>query len=93
MSEKAAALHSLARHRAFVDGQQDKRRALAASIGCCGKNGSALSLSHDEAHRLVIKRRRRRARRRPAAAAALEHGTALRLRSPLSASARRRHEA
>ena len=51
--EKAAALlHSLTRNRALVDA--NKRLALAAAIAFYGMNGSRLTLTNDEAHRLVM---------------------------------------
>lgn len=51
--EKAAALlHSLARNHALVDG--NKRMALAAAIAFYGLNGLRLTLSNDEAYRLVM---------------------------------------
>ncbi len=51
--EKAAALlHSLARDHALVDG--NKRLALAATIAFYGINDFRLTLSSDEAYRLVM---------------------------------------
>jgi len=51
--EKAAALmHSLARNHALVDG--NKRLALAATIAFYGLGGKRLTLSNDEAYRLVM---------------------------------------
>jgi death-on-curing protein len=51
--EKAAALlHSLARNHALVDG--NKRLALGALLAFYGMNGVRLTLSNDEAYRLVI---------------------------------------
>ena len=51
--EKAAALlHSLAGNRALVDG--NKRLALAATIAFYGMNGVRLTLTNDEAYRLVM---------------------------------------
>lgn len=51
--EKAAALlHSLARNHALVDG--NKRLALAAVIAFYGMNGARLTLTNDEAYRLVV---------------------------------------
>lgn len=51
--EKAAALlHSIARNHALVDG--NKRLALAATIAFYGMNGVRLTLTNDEAYRLVI---------------------------------------
>jgi death-on-curing protein len=53
IDEKAAALlHSLARNHALVDG--NKRLALAATIAFYGINGFRLTLSNDEAYRLVM---------------------------------------
>ena len=52
--EKAAALlHSLARNHALVDG--NKRLALAAVIAFYGMNGMRLTLTNDEAYRLVMR--------------------------------------
>ena len=48
----AALLHSLARNLALVDG--NKRLALAATIAFLGINGRRLTLSNDEAYRLVM---------------------------------------
>ena len=51
--EKAAALlHSLARSHALVDG--NKRLALAATIAFYGMNGMRLTLTNDDAYRLVM---------------------------------------
>jgi len=51
--EKAAALlHSLARNHALIDG--NKRLALAAVIAFYGINGLRLTLTNDEAYRLVV---------------------------------------
>lgn len=51
--EKAAALlHSLARNHALIDG--DKRLSLAATIAFYGMNGMQLTLTTDEAYRLVM---------------------------------------
>ncbi len=53
LEEKAAALlHSLARNRALVDGNE--RLALAATIAFLGVNGRRLTLTNDEAYHLVI---------------------------------------
>jgi len=50
--DKAAALlHSLARNHALVDG--NKRLALAAILAFYGMNGLRLTLTNDEAYRLV----------------------------------------
>jgi death-on-curing protein len=52
--EKAAALlHSLARNHALVDG--NKRLSLAATIAFYGMNGLRLTLTNDEAYRLVMR--------------------------------------
>ena len=48
----AALLHSLARNHALVDG--NKRLALAALIAFYGLNGRRLTLTNDEAYRLVM---------------------------------------
>jgi death on curing protein len=51
--EKAAALlHSLARNHALVDG--NNRLALAATIAFYGMNGMRLTLTNDQAYKLVI---------------------------------------
>jgi death-on-curing protein len=51
--EKAAALlHSLARNRALIDGNE--RLSLAATIAFYGMNGLRLTLTNDEAYRLVM---------------------------------------
>ena len=51
--EKAAALlHSLARNHALIDG--NKRLSLAATIAFYGMNGVQLTLTNDEAYRLVM---------------------------------------
>lgn len=51
--DKAAALlHSLARNHALVDG--NKRLALAALIAFYAMNGLRLTLTNDEAYRLVV---------------------------------------
>lgn len=48
----AALLHSLARNRALVDGNE--RLALAGTIAFYGLNGGRLTLSDDEAYELVV---------------------------------------
>ena len=48
----AALLHSLARNHALVDG--NKRVALAGILAFYGMNGIRLSLTNDDAYRLVI---------------------------------------
>jgi death-on-curing protein len=48
----AALLHSLARHRALVDGNE--RLALAGTVAFLGANGRRLTLSTDEAYELVM---------------------------------------
>ena len=51
--EKAAALlHSLARNHALIDG--NKRLSLAATIAFYGMNGVRLTLTNDEAYRLIM---------------------------------------
>jgi death on curing protein len=51
--EKAAALlHSLARNHALIDG--NKRLSLAATIAFYGMNGLRLTLTNDEAYRLIM---------------------------------------
>jgi death-on-curing protein len=45
-------LHSLARHHALIDG--DKRLALASTIAFYGMNGIRLTLSNDEAYKVVM---------------------------------------
>jgi death on curing protein len=45
-------LHSVARHRALVDG--NKRLALAALIAFYGLNGRRLTLANDAAYELVM---------------------------------------
>jgi death-on-curing protein len=51
-SKAAALLHSLARNHALIDG--NKRLALAAVVASYGINGRRLTLTNDEAYRLVI---------------------------------------
>lgn len=48
----AALLHSIVRNHALIDG--DKRLALAATIAFLGVNGRRLSLTNDEAYRLIM---------------------------------------
>jgi death-on-curing protein len=73
--EKAAALlHSLARNRALVDG--NKRLALAATIAFYGINGFGLTLTNDEAYRLVMSVATGALDEVPLIATALEAGTA-----------------
>lgn len=72
--EKAAALmHSLARNHALVDG--NKRLALAGTIAFYGMNGVRLTLSNDEAYRLVMSVATGEFDEVPAIAAVLQHGT------------------
>lgn len=53
LEEKAAALlHSLARNHALVDG--NKRLALAGTIAFLGINGRRLTLTNDDAYRLIM---------------------------------------
>ena len=51
-TKAAALLHSLARNHALIDG--NKRLALAATIAFLGVNGLRLTLTNDEAYRLVM---------------------------------------
>jgi death on curing protein len=51
-AKAAALLHSLARNRALVDG--NKRLALAAAIAFYGVNGRGLTLTNDEAYKLIM---------------------------------------
>jgi death on curing protein len=51
-AKAAALLHSLARNHALVDG--NKRLALAGLLAFYGMNGLRLTLSNEEAYRLVI---------------------------------------
>ena len=51
-AKAAALLHSLARNHALVDG--NKRLALAGIIAFYGVNGRRLTLTNDEAYKLVI---------------------------------------
>lgn len=72
--EKAAALlHSLARNHALVDG--NKRLALGATIAFYGMNGVRLTLSNDEAYKLVMDVAGGRLAEVSAIAAILERGT------------------
>jgi death-on-curing protein len=48
----AARLHFLARNYALVDG--NKRPAVAGTIAFLGINGRRLTLTHDDAHDLVV---------------------------------------
>jgi death on curing protein len=52
-AKAAALLHSIARNHALIDG--NKRLALAAVIAFYGLNGRRLTLTNDEAYRLVIR--------------------------------------
>ena len=73
--EKAAALlHSLARNRALVDGNQ--RLALAATIAFYGINGFRLTLSSNEAYRLVMSVATGELEEVSVIASSLEQGTA-----------------
>jgi len=73
--EKAAALlHSLARNHALVDG--NKRLALAATIAFYGINGFRLTLSSDEAYRLVMSVATGELEEVSVIASSLEQGTA-----------------
>jgi death-on-curing protein len=72
--EKAAALlHSLARNHALVDG--NKRLALAGLLAFYGMNGLRLTLSNDEAYRLVMSVATGELDAVPAIAAVLERGS------------------
>jgi death-on-curing protein len=51
-AKAAALLHSLARTHPLVDG--NKRLALAATIASYGMNGQRLTLTNDEAYRLIV---------------------------------------
>ncbi|MDX6678059.1 MAG: death on curing protein [Solirubrobacteraceae bacterium] len=76
--EKAAALlHSLARNHALVDG--NKRLALAATIAFYGVNGMRLTVTNDEAYRLVMSVATGEVDDVPVLAAMLERGTAPRV--------------
>jgi death on curing protein len=75
--EKAAALlHSLARNHALVDG--NKRLAVAALLAFYGMNGVRLTLSNDEAYRLVISVATGELADAAGIASALKRGTAAR---------------
>lgn len=75
--EKAAAmLHSLARNHALVDG--NKRLALAATIAFYGINGFRLTLSNDQAYRLVMSVATGELEEVSVIASSLEQGTAQR---------------
>ncbi|MEA2217821.1 MAG: death on curing protein [Solirubrobacteraceae bacterium] len=77
--EKAAALlHSLARNHALVDG--NKRLSLAATIAFYGMNGMRLTISNDEAYRLVMSVATGEQDDVLSIAAMLEHGTERRAR-------------
>jgi death-on-curing protein len=52
-AKAAALMHSLARNHALVDG--NKRLSLAAILAFYGMNGLRLTLTNDEAYRLVIR--------------------------------------
>jgi death-on-curing protein len=51
-AKAAALLHSLACNHALIDG--NKRLALAATIAFLGMNGLRLTLTNDEAYRLIM---------------------------------------
>ena len=75
--QKAAALlHSLARNHALVDG--NKRLALAATLAFYGMNGLRLTLTNDEAYRLVVSVANGELADISDIAVALEHGTTAR---------------
>lgn len=75
-AKAAALLHSLARNHALVDG--NKRLALAATIAFYGMNGLRLTLSNDEAYRLVMSVATGELDEVAAIAAELERGTSAR---------------
>ena len=70
----AALLHSLARNHALVDG--NKRLALAAVLAFYGMNGLRLTLTNDQAYRLVMSVATGELADIPDIAAALERGSA-----------------
>ena len=70
----AALLHSLARDHALVDG--NKRLALAATLAFYGVNGLRLTLTNDEAYRLVVSAAAGEVTEVAALAEVLERGTA-----------------
>lgn len=73
--EKAGALlHSLSRSHALIDG--NKRLALAATLTFYGINGLRLTLTNDEAYRLVVRVAAGELDDVPSIAAVLERGTA-----------------
>ncbi len=73
--DKAAALlHSLARNHALVDG--NKRLALAATIAFYGINGLRLTLTNDEAYKLVMSVATGELDDVPTIASALQRGSA-----------------
>ncbi len=73
--DKAAALlHSLARNHALVDG--NKRLSLAGVIAFYGMNGHRLTLTNDEAYRLVMSVAAGELDDAPSIASVLERGTA-----------------
>jgi death-on-curing protein len=77
LHDKAAALlHSLARNHPLVDG--NKRLALAATIAFYGVNGVGLTLTNDEAYKLVMAVAAGRADDIPAIAERLARGAAAR---------------
>jgi death-on-curing protein len=73
-AKAAALLHSLARNHALVDG--NKRLALAGTIAFYGINGLRLTLTNDEAYRLVMSVATGELDEVPTIAAVLERGTA-----------------
>lgn len=73
-AKAAALLHSLARNHALVDG--NKRLALAATLAFYGVNGARLTLTNDEAYRLVVDVAAGRLDEVPSIAAVLQTGTA-----------------
>jgi death-on-curing protein len=76
--DKAAALlHSLVLNHALIDG--NKRLGLAATLGFYGMNGPRLTLSNDEAYRLVMSIATGERTEISVIAAVLELGTASRV--------------
>jgi death-on-curing protein len=73
-AKAAALLHSLARNHALVDG--NNRLALAGTIAFYGINGLRLTLTNDEAYRLVMSVATGELDEVPTIAAVLERGTA-----------------
>jgi death-on-curing protein len=72
--QAAALLHSLACNHGLVDG--NKRLALAATLAFYGMNGMRVTLTNDEAYRLIMSVAAGQLTDVPAIAATLERGTA-----------------